>query len=197
MTTSYTGLPGEPAAGRTRTRIFGLVICAAVVLVAMVMLSIARPSAHGPARSRFYRRSRCVISACTSRTLPARTLAWTNSRRPSAGNRTSCCYYNPWLEPFQVGFATSAAKHGAVTLVQIDPDECFAGKHRQPGSTTPICGHTPTTVKAFGGSGDLVVRSRDERQLVLLGLPAHIPGGFVAAWRHVVTMFRAAGCRGT
>ncbi len=30
-------------------------------------------------------------------------------------------YYSHWLVPFDVGFATSAAKHGAVTLVQIAP----------------------------------------------------------------------------
>ena len=29
-------------------------------------------------------------------------------------------YYNVWLKPFQVGFAASAAKRGAMTLVQID-----------------------------------------------------------------------------
>src|SRR2546421_11884785 len=30
-------------------------------------------------------------------------------------------YYSGWLEPFQVGFASTAADHGAVPLVQINP----------------------------------------------------------------------------
>ena len=30
-------------------------------------------------------------------------------------------YYSSWLEPFQTSFATTAAKHGAVPLVQINP----------------------------------------------------------------------------
>ena len=31
-------------------------------------------------------------------------------------------YYSGWWEPFRTSFATTAAKHGAVPLVQIDPD---------------------------------------------------------------------------
>ena len=31
-------------------------------------------------------------------------------------------YYSGWFEPFQAGFATTAARHGAVPLVQMDPD---------------------------------------------------------------------------
>ena len=30
-------------------------------------------------------------------------------------------YYSPWREPFESKFATSAERHGAVTVVQIDP----------------------------------------------------------------------------
>ena len=32
-------------------------------------------------------------------------------------------YYSGWLEPFQASFATTAARHGAVPLVQIDPTD--------------------------------------------------------------------------
>ena len=111
-----------------RKRIYiGLVVCAAVVLVAMVVLPIARPSSSTGSHS----------------TEPVRYLGVYEPDAPGSyagvdqfaqaiGRQPNIVlYYNPWLEPFQVGFATSAAKHGAVTLVQIDASEYFAGEHRQ------------------------------------------------------------------
>ena len=45
-------------------------------------------------------------------------------------------YYSGWLEPFRASFAVAAAKHGAVPLVQIDPENVsLARSHR--GSMTP------------------------------------------------------------
>ena len=32
-------------------------------------------------------------------------------------------YYSDWRDPFQTRFAALAAKHGAITLVQIDPKD--------------------------------------------------------------------------
>ncbi len=37
-------------------------------------------------------------------------------------------YYSGWFVPFPVGFATTAAKNGAVPLVQMDPDGISVAK---------------------------------------------------------------------
>ena len=101
-------------------------------------------------------------------------------------------YYNHWLEPFQVRFATSAAKHGAVTS--------YRSTRRMSHWQASLAGQYDAYLRSYAHgsqsirrSGGLVVRPRDERQLVLLGIPAYFPGVFVAAWRHVVTVFRAEG----
>ena len=50
-------------------------------------------------------------------------------------------------------------------------------------------------VRALPLPGHRELRARDERRLVLLGLQRTSPATFVAAWRHIVTLFRALGAR--
>jgi mannan endo-1,4-beta-mannosidase len=103
-------------------------------------------------------------------------------------------YYSGWFEPFQAGFATTAARHGAVPLVQINPT----------GVSLP---------KIASGQYDTYLRSyaaavRSYRHPVILSFGHEMngdwyswgyrhasPAAFVAAWRHIVTLFRAQGAR--
>ena len=101
-------------------------------------------------------------------------------------------YYSGWLEPFRADFAATAAKRGAVPLVQIEP----AG----------------VSLKAIAaGKYDAYLRDyadavRSYRHPVILGFGHEMngywyswayghasPAVFVAAWRHIVTLFRAGG----
>ncbi len=103
-------------------------------------------------------------------------------------------YYSGWLEPFRADFAATAAKRGAVPLVQIEP----AG----------------VSLKAIAaGKYDAYLRDyadavRSYRHPVILGFGHEMngywyswayghasPAVFVAAWRHIVTLFRAGGAR--
>ena len=95
-------------------------------------------------------------------------------------------YYSGWFERFQAGFATTAADDGAVPLVQMDPTgvsiaAIAAGQVRRlPELLRRGRPRLPTP-------GHHELRPRDERQLVLLGLPARLPGGVrgrLAARRH-------------
>jgi hypothetical protein len=101
-------------------------------------------------------------------------------------------YYSGWAEPFDTSFAEMLGKHGVTPLVQIDP--------------------TDASVPAIAaGTYDDYLRSyadsvRDFGQPVVIGfgqemnapwdswgyrrLPA---ATFVAAWRHIVTLFRREG----
>jgi mannan endo-1,4-beta-mannosidase len=101
-------------------------------------------------------------------------------------------YYSGWAEPFQASFAEQAHAHGAVPYVQIDP--------------------TQASVPAIAsGAYDLYLRTyadsvRDYGHAVVIGFGhemntsryswgyRHVrPQVFVAAWRHIVTLFRVEG----
>ncbi|HTT54251.1 MAG TPA: glycosyl hydrolase [Streptosporangiaceae bacterium] len=101
-------------------------------------------------------------------------------------------YYSSWGEPFQTAFAAAAAQHGAVPLVQINP------AHIQLAAIT--AGRYDGYLRRFADA----VRSYQRRVIVGFG---HEPNGywftwgwqhssaasFVAAWRHIVTVFRRQG----
>jgi Glycosyl hydrolase family 26 len=101
-------------------------------------------------------------------------------------------YYSGWGEPFQTSFARTVREHGAATIVQLDP--------------------TLASVALIAAGGyDRYLRSfadsvREFGQPVVIGFGhemnaywyswgyRHLPAQtFVAAWRHIVTLFRHQG----
>jgi hypothetical protein len=100
--------------------------------------------------------------------------------------------YIPWEGGFQTSFARMAARHGATILIQIQP--------------TGI-----SLARIAAGDYDHWLRSyaahcRDYGHPVVIGFGHEMngswyswgvshqsPASFVAAWRHIVTVFRAAG----
>jgi mannan endo-1,4-beta-mannosidase len=101
-------------------------------------------------------------------------------------------YYSGWPEPFRAGFAETAAKDGAVPLVQMNP--------------------TGISIAAIASGGyDPYLRAfaeavRAYRQPVIMSFGhemngnwdswgnSHTPSAvFVDAWRHIVTLFRKLG----
>jgi mannan endo-1,4-beta-mannosidase len=110
-----------------------------------------------------------------------------------AGERPNLVgYYSGWNERFASSFAQLVRRHGAATVVQIDP--------------------TGISLRAIAaGDYDSYLRSyadsvRDFGHPVVIGFGhemngtwyswgyGHVrPAVFVAAWRHIVTLFRAAG----
>jgi mannan endo-1,4-beta-mannosidase len=101
-------------------------------------------------------------------------------------------YYSGWVEPFNTSFAEILHKHGVTPFVQIDP--------------------TDASVKGIAaGTYDDYLRSyaesvRNFRSAVVIGFGhemngswyswgyKHVPPStFVAAWRHIVTLFRGQG----
>ena len=101
-------------------------------------------------------------------------------------------YFSGWTQPFAASFAEQARDHGAVTIVQIDP--------------------TLASIPGIaGGVYDSYLRSyadsvRDFGHPVIIGFGHEMnatwypwgygrvpPATFVAAWRHVVRLFRGQG----
>jgi Glycosyl hydrolase family 26 len=98
-------------------------------------------------------------------------------------------YYSSWKEPFQERFASEVNAHGATPFVQISP------------------GDTPLAAIAAGRSDAYLSSFADQIRAfghpVIVGFAAEMnadwdpwgyrhtsPAVFVAAWRHIVTLFR-------
>jgi mannan endo-1,4-beta-mannosidase len=103
-------------------------------------------------------------------------------------------YYSGWFEPFKTGFAAMAARRGAVPLVQMDP----TGISLAAIASGQYDGYLSTYAHAV----------RAYRHPVILSFGHEMNGGwyswgnghaspavFVAAWRHIVNLFRALGAR--
>ena len=99
-------------------------------------------------------------------------------------------YYSGWGEPFEISFAETAYKHGAVTIMQWNPTFASVSKI--------AAGGYDSYLRSFADS------VRHFRRPVIVGFGHEMnaywyswgyrhppPSTFVAAWRHIVTLFRA------
>jgi hypothetical protein len=103
-------------------------------------------------------------------------------------------YYSGWLEPFQVRFATTAANDGAIPLVQINPTSisvaAIAG-----GQYDSYLGAYAKAVRAYHRPVILSFGHEMNGYWYSWGYTHTSPTVFVAAWRHIVTLFRALGAQ--
>ncbi len=103
-------------------------------------------------------------------------------------------YYGGWGEPFKTTFARTAHQHGAVTLLQWDPTGVSVA--------AIAAGRYDGYLRSFAAS------VRDFGQPVVIGFGHEMNAYwyswgygqtqapvFVAAWRHIVTLFRQQGTR--
>jgi glycosyl hydrolase family 26 len=101
-------------------------------------------------------------------------------------------YYSGWEEPFQGSFAETVHGHGAATILQMDPTYASI--------SLIVAGGYDSYLRSFADS------VRDFGQPVVIGFGhemnanwyswgyGHVPPStFVAAWRHIVTLFRVQG----
>lgn len=103
-------------------------------------------------------------------------------------------YYSGWREPFQVRFAAVAARHGASPLVQIDPTGVSLAAIASGRYDTYLRSYA-AAVKAFGRRVVLSFAPEMNAPWYAWGYRHTSAAVYVAAWRHVVTVFRAAGTR--
>jgi mannan endo-1,4-beta-mannosidase len=101
-------------------------------------------------------------------------------------------YYSGWLEPFQAAFAEAAAIHHAVPLVQIEPTKIslYAIAH---GRYDAYLNAYAEAVSSYGYPVILSFGHEMNGTWYSWGAGHSSPAAFVAAWRHVVTLFRRAG----
>jgi hypothetical protein len=103
-------------------------------------------------------------------------------------------YYSSWLEKFQVGFATSAAKRGAKTLVQLGTGNIPLASIAS-GRYDNYWRSYARDVRAFPIQVILSFDHEMNGYWYSWGYRHTSPSTFVAAWRHIVTIFREEGAR--
>ena len=103
-------------------------------------------------------------------------------------------YYSGWFEPFRASFATTATKHGAVPLVQIDPADISLAAIAS-GRYDAYLTSYARAVRAYREPVILSFGHEMNGTWFSWGYRYTSPAVFVAAWRHIVTLFRAQGTR--
>jgi hypothetical protein len=101
-------------------------------------------------------------------------------------------YYSHWLKPFDVNFATTAAKHGATTIVQIAPNNISIASIAS-GRYDGYIRSYADAVKAFGHQVILSFGHEMNGNWNSYGFQNTPAKVYVAAWRHVVSIFRQLG----
>ena len=101
-------------------------------------------------------------------------------------------YYSGWFEPFHNSFARTVLQHGAVPLIQIEPfhvslTAIAAGKY------DAYLSAYASAVRSFGHPIVLSFGHEMNGSWYSWGNQHASPAAFVAAWRHIVTLFRNLG----
>jgi glycosyl hydrolase family 26 len=117
--------------------------------------------------------------------------AFTNA---TGANPDIVMYYSGWFVPFPAVFAATTANHGAVPLVQMDPDhvkDAAIASGRYDGYLSSYA----EAVRAYGHPVILSFGHEMNGNWSPWGYTHTSPVAFVAAWRHIVNLFRALGAR--
>jgi mannan endo-1,4-beta-mannosidase len=105
-------------------------------------------------------------------------------------------YYSGWGEPFQASFATQAANHNAVPLVQVEPGGISLAAIAAGGYDSYLETFA-TAVASYGartGRGVIIGFAHEPNGTWYPWGRKHVsPVTWVAAWRHIVDVFRQQG----
>jgi hypothetical protein len=101
-------------------------------------------------------------------------------------------YYSGWREPFQTSFADTVRSHGAVTILQWDPTLASVQKVADGGYDSYLRSFADS-VHAFGYPVVIGFGHEMNASWYSWGYGHLPPSTFVAAWRHIVTLFRSQG----
>ena len=101
-------------------------------------------------------------------------------------------YYSSWNEPFSTSFAQTAWDHHAYLLVQLEPKTVTLASVAA-GSSDAYLRSYADAVVAFGHPVILSFGHEMNGTWYPWGYGHTAPATFVAAWRHIVRVFRTAG----
>jgi mannan endo-1,4-beta-mannosidase len=183
----------DPRRRRIATIAVTIITVAAITLGIIIYNESSEPTgplpAHLPAASGSY----LGVYAKGAPTSYAEVTAFTNvtGARPDV-----VMYYSGWFVPFPTGFATTAAKNGAAPLVQMDPEgKDISIAAIASGKYDGYLSSYAEAVRAYGHPVILSFGHEMNGSWEPWGYTRTSPAVFVAAWRHVVSLFRALGAR--
>jgi mannan endo-1,4-beta-mannosidase len=101
-------------------------------------------------------------------------------------------YYSDWNNPFSTSFALEAWRHDAYVLVQIQPKGVTLASVAAGGSDAYLRSYAQAVI-SFGHPVILSFGHEMNGNWYSWGYGRAPAATFVAAWRHVVSVFRAAG----
>lgn len=101
-------------------------------------------------------------------------------------------YYSGWGEPFQAEFAATAWKRGAYAFVQLEPDTTTLTRVAR-GYSDPYLKRYASQVRDFGHPVLLSFAHEMNGRWYSWGAGHATAAEFIAAWRHVVQVFRDQG----
>jgi hypothetical protein len=112
---------------------------------------------------------------------------------PVAGRKPNLTvYYSGWGMPFRARFATAAAQAGAVVVVHMEPwHQSMAAIAA--GDSDRYLRRFAAAVRHYGGHVIMSFAPEADGRWYPWGWHHADPTRWVAAWRHVVTVFRQAG----
>ncbi len=101
-------------------------------------------------------------------------------------------YYSGWAQPFDTSFAETIHEHGVIPFVQIDPTDASLSAIAA-GTYDDYLSSFADSVSDFGHA--VVIGFGHEMNAYWYSWGyTHVPAAtFVAAWRHIVTLFRKEG----
>jgi hypothetical protein len=103
-------------------------------------------------------------------------------------------YYSGWYVPFPTGFAKTVANHGAVPLVQMDPDGINVARIAS-GHYDGYLSMYAEAVRAYGHPVIVSFGHEMNGNWSDWGYRHTSPAAFVAAWQHIVNLFRVLGAK--
>jgi mannan endo-1,4-beta-mannosidase len=101
-------------------------------------------------------------------------------------------YYSGWNEPFKTSFAKMVHEHGAATIVQMDPT-LISVSAIAAGDYDRYLRSFAASVRAFRYPVVIGFGHEMNANWYSWGYEHTSPATFVAAWRHIVRLFRAQG----
>jgi mannan endo-1,4-beta-mannosidase len=120
---------------------------------------------------------------------PIAEFAQTVGREPNVAE-----YYSGWAQPFQASYAELLHRHGVIPFVQIDPTLASVAAIAD-GDYDVYLRTYADSVRSFGHSVIIGFGHEMNAPGYSWGY-GHVPAAtFVAAWRHIVTLFRAQGAK--
>ncbi len=181
---------------RRRRRGPGRIIVAAVVVVAAVAVAagviVHNRSSHLPGHCRSSCPRPGAYLGVYTNGVPDSYAGVTSFKSTTQANPDVVMYYSGWFVPFPAKFATTVADNGAVPLVQMDPDKISVAAIAS-GRYDGYLSAYAEAVRAYRHPVILSFGHEMNGNWYSWGYRHTSPAVFVAAWRHIVTLFRALG----